>query len=98
MPVIKRTDEFSIWLKNLRDIRARAKILSRIDRLELDNPGDVAPVGDGVSEMRIHYGPGYRVYFVRRGDELIILLCGGDKSSQSADIAAAKQLAHQLKE
>ncbi|WP_441228767.1 type II toxin-antitoxin system RelE/ParE family toxin [Tardiphaga sp. 20_F10_N6_6] len=98
MPVIKRTDEFSIWLKNLRDIRARAKILSRIDRLELGNPGDVAPVGDGVSEMRIHYGPGYRVYFVRRGDELIILLCGGDKSSQSADIAAAKQLAHQLKE
>ncbi|WP_309947271.1 type II toxin-antitoxin system RelE/ParE family toxin [Tardiphaga robiniae] len=98
MPVIKRTDEFSIWLKNLRDIRARAKILSRIDRLELGNPGDVAPVGDGVSEMRIHYGPGYRVYFVRRGNELIILLCGGDKSSQSADIAAAKQLAHQLKE
>jgi putative addiction module killer protein len=98
MPVIKRTDEFSIWLKNLRDIRARAKILSRIDRLELGNPGDVAPVGDGVSEMRIHYGPGYRVYFVRRGDELIILLCGGDKSLQGADIAAAKQLAHQLKE
>ncbi|MDR6661975.1 putative addiction module killer protein [Tardiphaga robiniae] len=96
--MIKRTDEFSIWLKNLRDIRARAKILSRIDRLELGNPGDVAPVGDGVSEMRIHYGPGYRVYFVRRGNELIILLCGGDKSSQSADIAAAKQLAHQLKE
>lgn len=98
MPVINRTDEFSIWLKNLRDIRARAKIISRIDRLELGNPGDVAPVGDGVSEMRIHYGPGYRVYFVRRGDELIILLCGGDKSSQSSDIAAAKQLAHQMKE
>jgi putative addiction module killer protein len=98
MPVIKRTDEFSLWLKNLRDIRARAKILIRIDRLELGNPGDVAPVGDGVSELRIHYGPGYRVYFMQRGDELIILLCGGDKSSQSADITAAKQLAHKLKE
>ena len=83
MPVINRTDEFSIWLKNLRDIRARAKIISRIDRLELGNPGDVAPVGDGVSEMRIHYGPGYRVYFVRRGDELIILLCGGTRARKA---------------
>ena len=93
MPAIKRTDEFSGWLRDLRDIRARAKVLARIDRLSLGNPGDVAPVGDGVSEMRIHYGPGYRVYYVQRGEEIVILLCGGDKSSQASDIRAAKKLA-----
>jgi putative addiction module killer protein len=70
----------------------------RIDRLEDGNPGDVAPVGDGISEMRIHYGPGYRLYFSRRGDELILLLCGGDKSSQRKDIATAKMLARGWKE
>ncbi|NVN87894.1 MAG: type II toxin-antitoxin system RelE/ParE family toxin [Rhodopseudomonas sp.] len=98
MPTIQRTDEFSHWLTHLRDLRARARILARIDRLELGNPGDVAPVGDGVSELRLHYGPGYRIYFVRRGAELIVLLGGGDKSTQSADIAAAKKLASELED
>ena len=98
MPTIKRTDEFSSWLKKLGDVRAKAKILQRIDRLSQGNPGDVAPVGSGISEMRIHYGPGYRVYFVQRGEEVVVLLCGGDKSSQSADIASAKKLASELED
>lgn len=98
MPDVKRTDEFSDWLNGLRDIRARAKILARIDRLALGNPGDVAPVGNGVSEMRIQYGPGYRVYFIRRGQDVVVLLCGGDKSSQVTDIAAAKKLADELED
>lgn len=96
MPTIKRTEEFSTWLRDLRDIRARAKVLARIDRLSLGNPGDVAPVGDGISEMRIHYGPGYRIYYVQRGDEIVVLLCGGDKSSQISDIRAAKKLVSEL--
>jgi putative addiction module killer protein len=96
MPAIKRTDEFSKWLRDLRDIRARAKVLARLDRLSLGNPGDVAPVGDGITEMRIHYGPGYRVYYVQRGEEIVVLLCGGDKSSQVSDIRAAKKLAVEL--
>jgi putative addiction module killer protein len=96
MPTIKRTDEFSIWLRDLRDMRARAKVLARIDRLILGNPGDVAPVGDGISEMRIHYGAGYRVYYIQRGDEIVVLLCGGDKSSQASDIKMAKKLASEL--
>ena len=96
MLTVKRTAEFSSWLRDLGDIRARAKIIARIDRLALGNPGDVAPVGSGVSEMRIHYGPGYRVYFVQRGVEIVVLLCGGDKSSQSSDIATAKKLASEL--
>jgi len=95
---IRRTDEFSSWLKNLRDLRARAKIIARIDRLALGNPGDAAPVGNGISEMRIHFGPGYRVYFVRRGEEIAVLLCGGDKSTQTADIAKAAQLASEWKD
>ena len=98
MPTIKRTDEFSSWLRDLRDIRARAKVLARIDRLSLGNPGDVAPVGDGISEMRIHYGPGYRVYYVQRGEEIVVLVCGGDKSSQVSDIRAAKKLASELED
>jgi putative addiction module killer protein len=98
MPVIKRTDEFSNWLKSLRDNRAKAKILVRIDRLSLGNPGDVAPVGGGVSELRIHHGPGYRVYYVQRGEEIIILLCGGDKGSQQTDIELAKKLASELED
>jgi putative addiction module killer protein len=98
MSTIQRTDKFSHWLKNLRDIRGRAKILARIDRLALGNPGDVAPVGDGVSELRIHFGPGYRVDFIRRGSELIVLLGAGDKSSQNADITAAKKLASELED
>jgi len=92
MPSIAKTDEFDQWLQALRDIRAKAKILVRIERLEAGNPGDVAAVGDGVSEMRIHYGPGYRIYYTQRGDELILLLCGGDKGSQTMDITRAKSL------
>jgi putative addiction module killer protein len=95
---VRKTAVFSRWMAGLRDHRARAKIAARIDRLALDNPGDVEPVGEGVSELRIHYGPGYRVYFVRRGGTLIILLCGGDKNTQAKDIRAAKDLAVELEE
>jgi putative addiction module killer protein len=90
---IRETEEFSGWLRALRDSQARARIAARIRRLAFGNPGDVRPVGEGVSELRVHYGPGYRVYFVQRGEVLIILLCGGDKSTQERDIAAAKRLA-----
>lgn len=93
MPVIKRTAEFLIWLRKLRDREARMRIMQRIDRLTLGNPGDIVSVGDGISEMRIHYGLGYRIYFTRRGEIVVLLLCGGDKSSQRADIAIAKKLA-----
>jgi putative addiction module killer protein len=93
MMVIRQTGAFSKWLLGLADPRARAKIATRIDRLQLGNPGDVQSVGDGVSEMRIHYGPGYRIYFVQRGQKLIVLLGGGDKSTQERDIKAAKILA-----
>lgn len=95
MPMVRQTETFSAWLKDLRDLRGKAKIVARIQRLEDGNPGDVAAVGDGVSEMRIHFGAGYRVYFVNRGGELIVLLCGGDKSSQTRDIEAAKKLARE---
>ena len=90
---IRETEEFSEWLGALRDLRGKAKILIRIDRLGSGNPGDVAPVGEGVSELRIDYGPGYRVYYVQRGSRYILLLTGGDKSSQTRDIARAKRLA-----
>jgi putative addiction module killer protein len=98
MKAIRQTEAFSEWLRNLSNVRARARIGARIDRLALGNPGDVAPVGDGVSEMRIHYGPGYRVYFVQRGAALVVLLCGGDKSTQAVDIRTAKQLASELED
>lgn len=99
MPVeIVRTDVFDRWLSGLRDRKARAKIQVRLDRLALGNPGDVEPVGNGVSELRVHYGPGYRVYFVQRGLILVVLLCGGDKASQGRDIRAAKEMAAQLEE
>jgi putative addiction module killer protein len=98
MKAIRQTEAFSEWLRNLSDVRARARIGARIDRLALGNPGDVAPVGEGVSEMRIHYGPGYRVYFIQRGAALVVLLCGGDKSTQAADIRTAKQLASELED
>jgi putative addiction module killer protein len=98
MKAIRQTEAFSEWLRNLSNVRARARIGARIDRLALGNPGDVAPVGDGVSEMRIHYGPGYRVYFVQRGAALVVLLCGGDKSAQAVDIRTAKQLASELED
>jgi putative addiction module killer protein len=95
MLIVRQTEAFSAWLKQLRDARARTKIIARIQRLEEGNAGDVTPVGDGLSEMRIHFGPGYRVYYVNRGAELILLLCGGDKSSQQRDIDAAKKLARE---
>ena len=85
-------------MAGLRDHRARARIAARIDRLALGCPVDVVPVGEGVSELRIHHGPGYRVYFVRRGSVLIVLLCGGDKSTQTKDIKIAKALAADLED
>lgn len=93
---VRQTLGFDRWLRNLRDPAARDRIFVRIRRLSLGNPGDVRPVGDGVSEMRIDWGPGDRVYFVGQGDRTVILLSGGDKRSQQADIAAAIALARQL--
>jgi putative addiction module killer protein len=96
VPEVRQTEIFSRWLGGLADRRARAKIAARIDRLAHGNPGDVASVGEGISELRVHFGPGYRVYFVTRGRSVVILLCGGDKSSQPNDIKIAKQLARSL--
>jgi len=93
---VRRTDQFIEWVNALRDARARAKIATRLVRLAEGNFGDVAPVGEGVSELRVHYGPGYRVYFVQRGAVVVILLCGGDKSTHPRDIAAAKTLAKEV--
>jgi putative addiction module killer protein len=98
VPDVRQTEIFSRWLGGLADSRARAKIAARIDRLAHGNPGDVESVGEGVSELRIHFGPGYRVYFASRGRTSVILLCGGDKSSQVSDIKAAKRLARNLEE
>ena len=95
--LIKSTT-FDRWFADLRDKRAVARILARLDRLAVGNPGDVKPVGEGISEMRIDYGPGYRVYFLQRGLLLIVLLCGGDKSTQDRDIARAKAPAAQRRE
>jgi putative addiction module killer protein len=89
---IRQTETYARWERGLRDSIARAAITARVVRLAHGNPGDVKPVGDGVSEMRIHYGPGYRVYFQQRGATIILLLCGGDKRSQARDIATAKLL------
>ena len=94
---ILKTELFDKWFRRLRDMRAKARIDERIERLAAANPGDVKPVGRGVSEMRINYGPGYRLYFVRRGNVRIVLLCGGDKDSQKHDIARAIQLAEGLR-
>lgn len=93
---IRKTDIFVRWLDGLRDVRARARVQARIERLAIGNPGDVLPVGEGVSEMRIDYGPGYRVYFKRVGREIVILLAAGDKRTQSADIKTALRLARSL--
>ena len=95
MVELRRTVIYDRWFRALRDRNARARIEIRIDRLQLGNAGDVRPVGEGVSELRIHYGPGYRVYFVQKGDVLILLLCGGDKASQHSDIVRAKALARE---
>lgn len=95
---IRKTDAYAAWIDGLRDIQGRARILARIERLAAGNPGDVKPVGEGVSELRIDVGPGYRVYFTKQGREIVILLAGGDKSSQAADIKTALRLARNLKE
>jgi len=92
---IRRTEEFAKWLRDLKDLRGRAKIFDRLDRLADGNPGNARSVGAGIVELKIDYGPGYRVYYVQRGEFLILLLCGGDKSTQDKDIQRAKVLASQ---
>lgn len=97
MPVeIRRTDVFAAWLDGLRDRQGKARIVKRLMRLEEGNFGDHASVGEGVVELRFHFGPGYRVYYVQRGEALIILLAGGDKDSQARDIEKAKELAREV--
>jgi len=96
MREVRQTALYADWFRGLRDRAARARIDVRLRRLSLGNPGDVEAVGDGVSELRIDFGPGYRVYFVQRGELLIVLLAGGDKSTQNKDISAAKSLARDL--
>jgi putative addiction module killer protein len=98
MVEVRQTERFARWLEGLRDLTGRAKVLARVERLIGGNPGDVRPVGSGVSELRINYGPGYRVYYLQRGTTLIILLAGGDKSSQAKDIDEALLLAANLTE
>ena len=93
---IRKTEKYARWLDGLRDIKGRARIQARVERLAAGNAGDVKPVGEGVSELRIDYGPGYRVYFTKRGRELVILLAGGDKSTQADDIKTALRLACNL--
>jgi putative addiction module killer protein len=88
----KQTEIFRKWRTRLKDLRIRALIASRLDRLAFGNAGDVKPVGEGISELRINYGPGYRIYYLQRGNTIIILLCGGDKSTQDKDIQTAKRL------
>jgi putative addiction module killer protein len=95
---VRQTDEYEKWFDSLRDRQAKARIDIRVRRLSLGNPGDAKPVGEGVSELRIDYGPGYRVYFVQRVNVLIVLLAGGDKRTQEHDIRLAKQLARELPE
>lgn len=95
---IKQTETFRKWRMRLKDARARALIASRLDRLAFGHAGDVEPVGHGIGELRIHHGPGYRVYFQKRGDTIIVLLCGGDKSTQAKDIKTAKRLVDEWSE
>ena len=96
MLAIRKTETYARWLDGLRDIQARARVMVRVERLAAGNPGDVRPVGEGVSEMRIDYGPGYRVYYTQRGREVVVLLAGGDKSTQIADIKTALRLSRNL--
>lgn len=98
MFIVNRTEEFSQWLDSLKDKVTKAKLIRRLQKVEHGLLGDVVPVGDGVSEMREHFGPGWRMYYIQRGPVLLLMLGGGDKSSQQADIAAAKKLAATLKE
>ena len=93
---VRQTKVFGDWLIALRDRRAAARIAERIDRLRLGGLGEARPVGEGVSELRLHYGPGYRIYLKRRGESLVVLLCGGDKSSQDSGVRVAKRLARDL--
>ena len=99
---LKQTETFRKWRLRLKDEQARALIASRLDRLSFGHAGDVKPVGQGISELRIHYGPGYRIYLQKRGNTIIVLLCGGNKSTQQKDIETAKRLAqewtHEAKE
>jgi len=94
--IIRQTDVYQKWFEKLKDSRAKARIDIRVRRLSLGNAGDVKPVGSGISELRIDYGPGYRVYYIQTDSEIIVLLAGGDKSSQSRDIKKAKELASNL--
>ena len=96
MHSIQQTERFSKWLKALKDLAGKAQILRRLKRMEGGNFGDIKSVGENVHEMRIHFGPGYRIYFTSRGEEIVILLCGGDKDSQDADIRHAKDIAKDL--
>ena len=96
MMEIRKTEAFVKWLDGLSDVHARARILVRVERLAAGNPGDVKPVGEGVSEMRIDYGPGYRVYYKKQGRDILILLAGGDKQGQARDIKTALSLARNL--
>ena len=93
---VRQTTRFATWLASLRDERAKARVLKRLDRAGNGNLGDVSPVGEGILEMRVFYGPGYRVYLIERGAALIVLLCGGDKSTQRSDIEEAKTLAKEI--
>lgn len=93
---VRQTDDFAKWFKSLKDRQVRARIQARIDRIGLGSFGDCEPVGGGISEMRIHFGPGYRVYFIQRGTEIVVLLAGGSKRTQSKDILKAKRLADNL--
>jgi putative addiction module killer protein len=96
MVEVRKTEHFAKWINGLEDIRARARILVRIERLAAGNPGDVKPVGEGISELRIDYGPGYRVYYTQRGRSAVILLTGGEKRTQDKDIKTALRLAKDL--
>ena len=96
MAEVRQTEEFSGWLRRLRDASAVARIVGRIRRMEMGNPGDARGVGRSILEMRIDYGPGYRIYYVHRGAQIVILLCGGDKHTQPKDIKRAQQLAEPL--
>ena len=93
---VRKTEGYAKWLDSLRDAPARARVLVRIERLAAGNPGDVRPVGEGVSELRIDYGPGYRVYYKKQGRRIVVLLAGGDKRTQSADVKTALRLARNL--
>ena len=93
---IRQTAVYSLWFEKLRDQAAKVRIDIRIRRLSLGNPGDVKPVGEGVSELRVNFGPGYRIYYMHRGEEFVVLLAGGDKSTQDQDIREAKALARDL--